>query len=63
MIVERYSLDAVLPRMLELYERTAAIKLQGWTPTYAPTPETPQPRIVQPSQNVRVAGKKSPFAG
>src|SRR5439155_2228388 len=32
MIVERYSLEAVLPQMLALYERAAAIKLQGWPP-------------------------------
>jgi hypothetical protein len=63
MIKNRYSLDAVLPRMLDLYQRTAAIQLKGWTPTYAPTPDAPPPRTVQPTSNIRPAPKKSPFAG
>ena len=66
MIVEKYSLDAVLPRMLQLYERAAAMKLQGWEPPAyltmpAPAP-TPPPRTVQPTQQ-RVQFKKTPFAG
>jgi glycosyltransferase involved in cell wall biosynthesis len=63
MIVQRYSLDAVLPRMLDLYQRTATIKLDGWAPTYAPTPDAPPPRMVQPASGVRSPEKRSPFAG
>jgi hypothetical protein len=63
MVVEKYSLDAVLPRMLDLYQRTAAMKLPGWEQVYAPSPVTPPPRTVQPTSNVRVIGKNSPFAG
>ncbi|MEA2708346.1 MAG: hypothetical protein QOF78_947 [Phycisphaerales bacterium] len=60
MIAERYSLDAVLPRMLRLYERTAAIKLEGWPPP-PPTP-VPPPRLI-PAAPTRPAGRRTPFAG
>jgi glycosyltransferase involved in cell wall biosynthesis len=68
-VVERYSLDAVLPRMLELYERTAAIPLQGWEPPSASP--APPPRYVQPGPGqpgartspARPAGRKTPFHG
>lgn len=66
MITERYSLEAVLPRMLELYERAAAMKLQGWEPPAymtAPTPPPP-PRIVQPVSPPRPQPvRRTPFAG
>ena len=65
MIIERYSLEAVLPRMLAMYERTAAIKLPGWPPP-PPTP-VPPPRIVpnaaNPSAPNRPVARKTPFAG
>jgi glycosyltransferase involved in cell wall biosynthesis len=60
MIVERYSLEAVLPRMLQMYERAASIKLQGWLPP-PPTP-VPPPRVI-PSAPTRPAGRRTPFAG
>jgi glycosyltransferase involved in cell wall biosynthesis len=69
MIVENYSLEAVLPRMLELYNRAASIKLQGWEPpAYLsnPPPAPPAPRVVQPAQPARLQPQsrgKSPFAG
>ena len=63
MISDRYSLDALVPKMLELYERTAAMKLQGWERTYPDAP-TPPPRMLQPTtQKVHIESKKSPFAG
>jgi glycosyltransferase involved in cell wall biosynthesis len=64
MIVERYSLEAVLPRMLQMYERTASIKLQGWPPP-PPTP-VPPPRLtagVIPPVPARPVSRKTPFAG
>jgi hypothetical protein len=64
MIVERYSLEAVLPRMLQMYERAASIKLQGWPPP-PPTP-VPPPRVVpgvNPAAPTRPAGRRTPFAG
>jgi glycosyltransferase involved in cell wall biosynthesis len=64
MIVERYSLDAVLPRMLDLYQRAASIKLEGWPPP-PPTP-VPPPRSVPSSQMAQArpaAMRKTPFAG
>jgi glycosyltransferase involved in cell wall biosynthesis len=68
-ITERYSLEAVLPRMLDLYERTAAMKLPGWERLYPPTAVVPPPRMVQagsiapPAQPPRIVPKRSPFAG
>ena len=38
MIAQRYSLEAVLPRMLKLYEEAASVKLRGWPP---PPPAVP----------------------
>src|SRR5215211_3783005 len=65
MIVERYSLDAVLPRMLELYEQAASIRLPGWSPP-PPTP-VPAPRTVQPTSAARPpaapAARRTPFRG
>src|SRR5687768_17150380 len=60
MIVERYSLEALLPQMLQMYERAASIKLQGWPPP-PPTP-VPPPRVI-PSAPARPAGRRTPFAG
>jgi len=60
MIRERYSLEAVLPRMLQLYERAAGIKLQGWPPP--PPMPVPPPRVI-PSAPIRPPGRKTPFAG
>ena len=61
MIAERYSLEAVIPEMLRLYEETANMKLDGWpvppaapfpaaTPlTKAPAPQPPpRPTVVIP---------------
>src|SRR5439155_18645132 len=50
MIVDRYSLEAVLPRMLDLYQRAASIQLCGWPPP-PPTP-APPPRTVPPATPV-----------
>src|SRR5687767_3061488 len=58
MITERYSLEALLPRMLQMYERAASIKLQGWPPP-PPTP-VPPPRVI-PSAPARAASRKTPF--
>jgi glycosyltransferase involved in cell wall biosynthesis len=60
MIRERYSLEAVLPRMLQMYERAASIKLQGWPPP-PPTP-VPASRVI-PSAPTRPAPRRTPFAG
>jgi glycosyltransferase involved in cell wall biosynthesis len=63
MIVEKYSLDAVLPRMLDLYQRAASIKLEGWPPP-PPTP-VPPPRSVPTSAaaHSRPVARRTPFAG
>jgi glycosyltransferase involved in cell wall biosynthesis len=66
-IVESYSLESVLPRMLDLYQRAARIELPGWEPP-PPTP-VPPPRYVQtaPSQGQtavnRPAFNPTPFRG
>ena len=60
MIRARYSLEAVLPRMLQMYERAASIKLPGWPPP-PPTP-VPAPRVI-PSAPTRPTPRKTPFAG
>ena len=64
-IVEKYSLEAVLPRMLGMYQRASAIKLEGWpTPNYAPEAPTPPPRIVQPTNGIQAQTfRRTPFAG
>jgi glycosyltransferase involved in cell wall biosynthesis len=61
MITERYSLEAVLPRMLQMYERAASIKLAGWPPP-PPTP-VPPPRIVPTAAPTRPPVRRTPFAG
>src|SRR5437773_10473673 len=38
MIEQRYSLEAVIPQMLTLYERAMQVKLPGWDPPPTPTP-------------------------
>jgi glycosyltransferase involved in cell wall biosynthesis len=58
MIVERYSLEAVLPKMLALYERAAAVKLTGWAPP--PPAPVPPPRMVPQSVAPQ---RKTPFHG
>jgi glycosyltransferase involved in cell wall biosynthesis len=67
MIREKYSLEAVLPRMLQMYERTAAMKLPGWEPPAYLTQPTPPPRTLQPTEQRSVTNKpifkKTPFAG
>ena len=60
MIRERYSLEAVLPRMLQMYERAASIQLPGWPPP-PPTP-VPAPRVI-PSAPNRPVPRRTPFAG
>jgi glycosyltransferase involved in cell wall biosynthesis len=65
MIRERYSLEAVLPKMLELYERAAAAKLAGWPP--AP-PASVAPVAIRRPKPAQIAPKppvfrKTPFAG
>ena len=67
-IQENYSLDAVLPRMLEMYQRAASVPLQGWEPP--PATVVPPPRIVQGApgsgaQNAapRPVFRKTPFRG
>ena len=59
-IVERYSLDALLPRMLELYDRAASMKLKGWPPP--PPAPVPPPRVI-PAAPARPAARRTPFAG
>jgi len=53
MIEEHYSLEAVVPRMVGMYEETAAIKLEGWVPAahLSPAPVNQKP----------TAKKSSPF--
>jgi glycosyltransferase involved in cell wall biosynthesis len=69
-IVEKYSLEAVLPRMLELYERAAAITLEGWEPPpIAPLPPARSvqgaagPTITSQTASQRPVYKKTPFRG
>jgi glycosyltransferase involved in cell wall biosynthesis len=57
-IIERYSLEAVLPKMLALYERAAAVKLPGWAPP--PPAPVPPPRMVPQSVAPQ---RKTPFHG
>ena len=58
MIVERYSLDAVLPRMLKMYEDVVDAKPKGPRPKPAPSGK-PEERAAKP-----VKGKpRSPFLG
>ncbi len=53
-IVERYSLDAVMPEMIKLYEEAAQMKLSGWVPPPATAAQVP------PVQSP-VAHRQSPF--
>ena len=66
-IVQRYSLEAVLPRMLDLYERAASMKLTGWEPP-PPMAAAAAPAIIPPAKPPQPpprpgAFKKTPFAG
>jgi glycosyltransferase involved in cell wall biosynthesis len=58
MIIDRYSLDAVLPRMLDLYERTIKAKPRQKRP---PVSTTPPGGVVVKS--VRLPTSRSPFRG
>jgi glycosyltransferase involved in cell wall biosynthesis len=60
MIQERYSLESLVPRMMKLYEETAAMKLTGWEPP--PPAAIPPPRMVQ-AGSIRPAPKNTPFRG
>ena len=55
MIVERYSLEAVVPQMVAMYERAAAVKLPGWTPAARDV------RKMQPAAAPAGQRKASPF--
>ena len=48
MIVDRYSLEAIVPRMVKLYEDASQVKLPGWEPPPAQTPQ-PQPPVKKAS--------------
>ena len=79
MIVDRYSLDAVIPEMVRMYEDTAAMNLPSWPvppmsnqpPAVPVTPARPSaapPTVVAPPPHVpplRQPGPKkpSPFRG
>ena len=60
MIQETYSLESLVPRMIRLYEETAAMKLPGWTPP--PPTAVPPPRIVEPA-SVKKPSHQTPFRG
>jgi glycosyltransferase involved in cell wall biosynthesis len=65
MIVERYSLNAVLPQMLDIYEQAASSKLIGWNLPSASS-QTGTPRLVQPttpSCGPQRPIRKTPFRG
>lgn len=66
MIVDRYSLEAVLPEMLSLYDRAIAAKPRKPRPEGAVPPlppPRPVPRVQSPPPQPNPAIKKSPFRG
>jgi glycosyltransferase involved in cell wall biosynthesis len=60
-IMERYSLEAVLPRMLALYRSTADLKLPGWQRNPSPAVIPALARVLGPARES--VARKSPFAG
>ena len=60
MIQDKYSLESLVPRMIRLYEETAAMKLPGWAPP--PAEPVPPPRTIQ-SGSIRPQSKQTPFRG
>jgi glycosyltransferase involved in cell wall biosynthesis len=60
MIRERYSLESLVPRMIRLYEETAAMKLPAWTPP--PPTAVPPPRMVEPG-SAKKPTRQTPFRG
>jgi glycosyltransferase involved in cell wall biosynthesis len=60
MIQERYSLESLVPRMIRLYEETAAMKLPAWTPP--PPTAVPPPRMVEPG-SAKKPTRQTPFRG
>jgi glycosyltransferase involved in cell wall biosynthesis len=68
MIVEKYSLEAVLPQMLQLYEdaRNVPIPFADIAPRPKPPPPGPPPKPAQskaPQRPVQVKSRRSPFRG
>ena len=63
MIVEKYSLDAVLPEMLKLYEHAASYKLPAWElpPLMRMMPEQLKP--ARPAGQKKSTPGRSPFLG
>jgi glycosyltransferase involved in cell wall biosynthesis len=60
-IMERYSLEAVLPRMLALYRSTADLKLPGWQRNPSPAVIPALAPVLGPARES--VARKSPFAG
>ena len=66
MIVERYSLEAVLPQMLQLYEDAKKIPIPyaDVAPRPKPPPqEPPQPQRLKPPVRPMISKPRSPFRG
>ena len=65
MITEQYSLEAVLPQMLQLYEDARKIELpKTHEPQFAPPSAPAAPATPQPAPEARTAtAKASPFRG
>ncbi|HEX8521898.1 MAG TPA: glycosyltransferase [Tepidisphaeraceae bacterium] len=59
MIVEKYSLEAVVPEMVQLYEQAAQVKLEGWAlPPHAPDLSQKQVQVGHPPPQ---PNRPSPF--
>jgi hypothetical protein len=75
MIVEQYSLEAVLPKMLALYEEARQMPAEPARPikvaaTVMPGPSRPRPAVIPPTRPLppsatgnAEASKRSPFRG
>jgi len=66
MIQEQYSLDAVLPQMLQMYEdaRNTPVTEPGSHRAARPAPPAPRPHQAAPIEaNSNAASKRSPFRG
>jgi glycosyltransferase involved in cell wall biosynthesis len=63
MIVEKYSLEAVVPRMVKMYEEAANLKLPGWDPVRTTTENSsiPTQDRIAPARAKPPANRKSPF--
>jgi glycosyltransferase involved in cell wall biosynthesis len=62
-IAEKYSLEAVVPQMMRMYEEAANVKLAGWDPgpILAYKPEVPTQDRIPPAHAKPPANRASPF--